>query len=184
MQINMTYLIVGSVLVIFIAVGIYFFLRYMKGSVKLYLDESSFNPGDTIKGQVELRAKQAITGHRLVVRLIGKKEMTREDNEGKSKTTTKEIFRSEKKLEGARNYPAGFTQTYDFELKTPQGSARSEAGDMIDTALSFITDQHSGYKWYVDAYLDADGVDLGSGSERVYINIDHVQGEGHYHRSL
>ena len=167
------YLIVGLVVAIAIAVAIYFLLRFLRGSIKLYIINTSVNSGEVIKGNFELHTKKEIQGNRLVVELVGSKVTKYRNDDGETKTRTHEIYRHGVTLENQKLYQAGFKEKFDFELPTPNSnkpdSMNSELGQTLTAALSFVSDRQTYVKWKVEARLDAEGVDLVD-TEKVNIN--------------
>ena len=96
----------------------YYIARFMRGSIKLSLPLTAFNPGDTIVGSFDLHTKKAIQGNKLIVRLIGT-QVTKTYEDGKPRTRSQEIYRDEVLLEEAKNYAAGSIVKYNFEISTP-----------------------------------------------------------------
>jgi hypothetical protein len=160
-------LILGLVIVVFggvlAAVIIYHILRYLRGSIKLSLPCTAFNPGDAIAGSFELMTKKEIQGNKLIVSLIGMKTV-RTRHEGKTRTRTEEVYRDEVVIEGEKNYFAGYTATYAFQVKAPNLQApdflNSQVGQILGATIRLLSDQSSGITWKVEARLDAKGVDL------------------------
>jgi hypothetical protein len=162
-----SHLILGLVIVVFggvlAAVIIYHVLRYLRGSIKLSLPCTAFNPGDAIAGSFELMTKKEIQGNKLIVSLIGMKTV-RTHHEGKKRTRTEEVYRDEVVIEGKKNYFAGYTATYAFQVKAPNLQApdflNSHVGQILGATIRLLSDQSSGITWKVEARLDAKGVDL------------------------
>lgn len=65
-----------------LGVAAYYLVRFLRGSIKVSLPSSAYNPGDAIAGSFELHARKPIQGKRLVVSLIGV-EVTRTREDGK-----------------------------------------------------------------------------------------------------
>ena len=155
-----------------IATGAFFLARYLRGKIKLQLPVTGFNPGDTIKGSFELHAKKPITGKRLIVRLTGTKHI-RTKRGDKTETHSHEIFRKEELIEESRDYPAGFRESYAFEIAAPQsGQSEVPGGDLLKTLSStvdMIGNRRVEIRWKLEARLIAKGLDL-VGSRRIYIN--------------
>lgn len=117
--------------------GLYFLLRFLRGTIKISLPVTTFSPGDVIRGSFELHAKKAVSGKRLIVTLIGTRHERRRDKDGKSESRSQEIFRKEVVVEEARDYPAGFKESYQFELPIPDSNrADSAASDMLQNIVS------------------------------------------------
>lgn len=167
------YLIIGAVVAIVFAIATYFIIRFLRGSIKVYLQNTSFNSGDTIKGNFELHTKKAIVGNRLFVELIGEKVTKIRKSEGETKTQTYEIYRHGVTLENQNTYNAGYKEKFDFELQTPDSKQpdfmKSELAQTLNVALSFVNDRQVSVKWTVEARLDAEGVDLVD-TEKININ--------------
>lgn len=155
-----------------IATLAYHVARFLRGSIKLSLSRTAFNPGETIKGSLTLRAKKAILGNKLIVSLIGVERTTTHRN-GKRHTNTREIYRDEILVENARAYPPGYTAAYQFEIAVPKGGSptflNSPLGQTIASAVSFLRDRQKQLVWRIEARLDAQGVDLAT-SKQVSIN--------------
>jgi hypothetical protein len=171
---NFVLIIVATVVgVAIIAVAVYFLLRFMRGSIKLTLQQTAFEPGETIKGSFELVTKKTIQGNKLIVSLIGTKET--KTNEGdKSRSDTREIYRNEVLLEEAKLYPAGHSSKHDFELPTPNSNTpdflNSPLAKTLTTTFQILNSSRTQYHWKVEARLDAKGIDLAT-SRKVTINI-------------
>ncbi|MGK7294279.1 MAG: hypothetical protein ACNS61_00455 [Candidatus Wenzhouxiangella sp. M2_3B_020] len=77
-------------------------------------------------------------------------------------------------LEESKTFPAGYAKTYTFEFQTPEMNSPefldTTAGQMLSTALQFVSDRSTHFKWKVEARLDAKGVDLAD-SESISVNI-------------
>jgi hypothetical protein len=54
-----------------IGIGIFFLLRFLRGTIKVQLPVTAFSPGDEVKGSFELHVKKPIQSKRLLVSLIG-----------------------------------------------------------------------------------------------------------------
>jgi hypothetical protein len=152
--------VLGGVLA---AVIIYHILRYLRGSIKLSLPCTAFNPGDAITGSFELMTKKEIQGNKLLVSLIGSKTVHTHHG-GKKRTRTEEVYRDEVVIEGEKNYFAGYTATYAFQVKAPNLQApdflNSQVGQILGATIRLLSDQSSRITWKVEARLDAKGVDL------------------------
>lgn len=135
---------------------------------------TAYNPGDAIVGSFDLLTKKAVQGNKLIVSLIGiRVTTTRKD--GETDTDTDEIYRDEVLVEGAREFPSGFTSTYDFEIMVPDSQSpeflNSVAGKALATAFSLLGSSSTQLKWSVEARLDAKGIDLTT-KQSVTININ------------
>jgi len=164
--------IMAGIAVAIIAVVAFYLIRFMRGSIKLSLPRTTFNPGDTITGSFDLVIKKPIQGNKLTVSLIGV-QVTRTYENGKTHTRSHEIYRKDIPVEEARAYPAGHTARHDFEIIAPNTSApeflNSPLGQTLTAAVQLLSNRNTSLKWTVEARLDAKGVDLVS-STRVSIN--------------
>lgn len=171
---NMVLIIVFSVFgLVIVGVGVYYLLRFMRGTIKMTLNQTAFNPGETIKGSFELQTKKPIESKRLIVSLIGTR-VTRTKEGEKSRSDSQEIYRNEVLIEDAKVYRAGHTSTHDFEIQVPDTGAQdflnSTAGQAISAAFSLLGNRRVEFKWKVEARLKAKGIDLAT-SKRVSINM-------------
>ena len=159
--------------VLLIAIIGYRIMRSMRGSIKLSLPNITFNPGDQITGQFDLHTKKRIQGKKLTVSLIGKK-ITKTHTDERSRTHSHEIYRDEKVLEGAKEFPVGHRANYDFEIATPNPSTpdslNSTLGQTLKTALNVLTQSRTRFQWKVEVRLDAKGIDLVA-SKPISLNI-------------
>jgi len=161
--------IVGGGIVAAIA---YYVVRFMRGTIKLSLPITAFNPGDTIAGSFDLHTKKAIRGNKLIVSLIGT-QVIKTYEDGKSRTRSNEIYRDEVLVEEAKAYNAGSAATYNFEVSAPNMNSpeflNSKVGQALTAAFQLLSNRSTQLKWKVEARLDAKGVDLTS-SKSVSIN--------------
>jgi len=161
---------VGAVLAI---VAGYYVVRFMRGSIKLTMVRTSFNPGDAITGSFELHTKKPIEGNKLTVSLIGT-QVTKTRQGGKTRTRSHEVYRDEKVLEEATRYPAEHRSTHEFEITAPNSNAPDFANSPVFQALAgamrMLSSRQSYLKWRVEARLDAKGVDLAA-SKKITVNV-------------
>ncbi len=178
---NKTLIVVAVVAgIVVIAIIAYYLARFMRGSIKLTLPRTAFNPGDVITGSFDLHAKKAIEGNKLVVRLIGT-EITESREDGKTETNSREIYRSEVLIEPARSYPAGHMANYPFEIAAPTtpsmpdlpNNAVGQALKSVVGVIEAISDKSAQLKWKIEVRLDAKGIDLVT-TQAVSININQL----------
>jgi len=166
-------LVIVAVVGVIAAIAAYYVMRFMKGSIKLSLPQTGFEPGQTITGSFDLETKKPIQSKKLIVSLIGLK-ITKTREGDKTRTRTQEIYRNEVLVEDAREYPAGHTAQHQFEIATPNtGSSdfmNSALGQTVGAALRLLSDRRTRLKWKVEARLDTKGVDLAA-SKSVSINM-------------
>ena len=116
---NTLLIVIGSVLIlVLLGVVVYFVLRFLRGSIKLTMPQTSFGAGQMISGSFDLLTKKSIQGNQLVVTLRGVKITEYRDNDGDKKTRTDEIYGDQVVLEAARQYPAGHSARHDFQIPT------------------------------------------------------------------
>jgi predicted small secreted protein len=155
-----------------VAVAGFQIARYLRGSIKLSLTQTAFDPGSVIKGSFELTTRKAIEGKQLIVSLIGS-EITEIRKNDKTEIRRQEIFRNEKQIEKERDYQAGFVKTYDFEIPVPKFNTpeflNSPVGSAIASAASILTNRRTRIEWKLQARLVAKGIDL-VGTKKISIN--------------
>lgn len=155
-----------------IGIGIFFLLRFLRGTIKVQLPETAFSPGDEVKGSFELHVKKAIQGKRLLVSLIGTQH-TRTTRDGKTESHTREVFRKEEVIEQGRDYRSGFRQTYNFTLAIPKGSDKEQilqgVVNTLLTVANIASRSRMDIRWKLEARLQAKGIDL-VGSRKVRVN--------------
>jgi hypothetical protein len=161
---------VGGVILAAVA---YYIIRFMRGSIKLSLPRTAFNPGDGITGSFDLITKKSIQGNKLIVSLIGV-QVTEDYKDGKKRRRSREIYRDEVLIEEAKAYPAGHTSEHQFEIATPNTGSpefmNSGIGQALSAAFRLLSNRRTRLKWKIEARLDAKGVDLAA-SKSVSINI-------------
>jgi hypothetical protein len=172
---NTLLIVICSVLVLaLLGVIIYFVLRFMRGSIKLTMPQTSFGAGQMISGSFDLLTKKAIQGNQLVVTLRGVKVTEYRDNDGDKKTRTDEIYRDQVVLEAARQYPAGHSDRHDFQISTPNVQSpefmNSGLGQTLVSAFRLLSDRRTRIKWKIEARLDAKGIDLAD-SQTIQLNL-------------
>lgn len=168
--------VVGGII---LSIATYYIIRFMRGSIKLSLPKTIFNPGDAISGSFELQTKKDIEGNKLLVSLIGV-EITKSYHNGKQRTQSHEIYRDSIIVEEARLYPAGYLANYTFSIPTPDSKApesellNSTIGKTLTAAFQLLGNRSSSQiKWKIEARLDAKGVDLAT-SKPISINSKQV----------
>lgn len=161
----------GLGIVVLMVIG-YFVLRFMKGSIKLQLDKTSFAPGETIKGSFRMIAKQPIDANKLTVALVAEEVIKRKDNDGDDTTETEEVYRDEQVLEGKAHYEKGFDNEHAFELTVPESGESSmessKVGQVLSTLGTLMNSNRRHIEWSIEVRLDAKGIDLAD-SEEIYI---------------
>lgn len=143
----------------------YYIVRYLKGSITISLPREGFGPGDQVEGSFRLLTRREVRGNALTAALVASETTRERGYNGKSRTHTREIFRTGSTLEQGKVYPAGYTADYNFKIAVPAGPAPAGAGSMMGEALNMLSTL-GGFgrriSWKVEVRLDAEGVDLAS----------------------
>ena len=166
-QVNVL-LIACAVIGVGLAAG-YYIVRYLKGSITIFLPGTAFGPGGQVEGSFELITRQEVRGNSLTAALVATETTRQRGHNGKTHSHTHEVHRSGQTLEHAKVYPAGFTARYDFKIPVPAGSARMGGDSMLGQALELFNSIGRSISWRIEVRLDAEGVDLAS-SQKVTIN--------------
>ncbi|SES87007.1 hypothetical protein [Thalassotalea agarivorans] len=150
----------------------YKLLAHLKGKITLHLNKTSFRFGETLTGHFDLEAKKAIEGNELSVTLVAREKIEKRDSEGKRRTRTHEVYRNEKRLEGAKVYQAGSKANFIFEFFLPKTGtsefAASTLGQAMNMLGSLLTSERRTIEWHIEARLDAKGIDI-TDSQRIYV---------------
>jgi hypothetical protein len=160
-------LVVGGLILAAAGVGAYYLARYLKGSVSIMLARNSFNAGEAVEGSFELLARKEISANTLTAFVAAYETVRERDFRGRSKTRTREIYRTGQTVEQARVYPAGYRGSYNFRIPLPDGHFGG-GGAMLGSTLGFLSGASRNVSWKVEVRLDAEGVDLGA-SEKIYV---------------
>ena len=166
------FIVGGVLLLVVVLVAGYYILRYMRGSINIAMSTSGFNPGEEVAGSFELKVRKIIEG-RLYAALIGQ-EVTKERHGDKTRTRTREIYRTEQTIEENKTFAAGQTLGYSFELTAPSADGpdvlESPLGQALKAGMSLLSGRRRHLRWKVEVRLDAKGIDLSS-SKRITLNI-------------
>ena len=160
-------LIIAGLLLAAAGGGAYYLTRYLKGSISIRLPRNSFNAGEAVEGSFELLARKEISANALTAFVAAYETVRERDFKGRSKTHTREIYRTGQALEQARVYPAGYRGSYNFRIPLPDGRFGA-GGAMMGSTLGFLSGASRNVSWKVEVRLDAEGVDLASG-EKIYV---------------
>lgn len=164
----MAYLIIGAFSSIIIGIGIYYLIRYMKGSLKIQLEKNSYNAGETIKGVIKLKAKKEIESQRLFTALVQYTLQRTYTSKG-NRNQWRETFREEKTIENEKIYRPGFSNQYNFKINIAfKEGANNEILKTVGNVLKTFTGTGR-TKWKIEARVDAKGVDLFT-TQKVRIN--------------
>lgn len=152
-------------------------LRKMKGTIEIRLDKYQAAPGENISGNVLLKLKKDVESNELTVSLIGevKKTKTSIGSNGKRDTSqaTERIFEFNLPLDTKKTYNIG-EKTYPFSIKVPKSidntsPALEGVGGTIVKTIMTLSGTNSQIRWFIQAHLDAKGLDLNS--KQIQVNI-------------
>jgi len=152
----------------------FFVLRGLKGSIKIECEKSTFDPGETIKGNIHLLTKKETIGNKLTISLVADETTTHYDGDER-RTENDEVYRDELVIEDKKTYPVGYEKTYDFVLTIP---AMGAPGQQVDGVVGVVFDalsvnrRKTKIEWQLEARLDAEGLDLVSKKD---IQMRHLQ---------
>lgn len=162
--------ILGIAALAAIAIASYSYLRSAKGTIELTLDQTVFQAGDTITGQLILTTKKPVQGERLVVSLVGTEKHKTRDHRNTSRTKETEVLRQDILIEAGRDYPTGTIVEHIFSIPVPAAEDSIVPNNKLGKTLTFAANLLSNRKvtWNVEARLHAKGIDL-SKSQKITI---------------
>lgn len=129
----------------------------------LTLEKFNFNPGDMVKGIVNLSLKKPIKARKLEVALIGKVRTTHQDHDGDIHSKDNTVYDFTLPLDGEKEYQYG---QYSFEIKIQpdilQGSSSGQQMQLelenklgtIGSVLGQIVTGQKPIHWMIHAHLD------------------------------
>jgi len=169
-------LVVVSFLIPKIARSLREMITSYKGKISLDLITDTVTTGERLNGRLTIAIRKPVRGL-LKVSLVGKESRKRQGSSGGSRLV--EVYRKDHVLEETRDFPAGFTQTYPFEIIAPTASEARPGEAVLRELAEVASSQNSGamasvlklaasgsrhFKkriyWCVEARLDADGLDV------------------------
>lgn len=168
------------IIMVFVAiasgVGIFFYLKYRKGSVALRLTRTDFSVGETVDGVLAVTCRQDLFVDQITVSLvcIAHWKSSYYDHEGKRKTRShrEEQLRREYELARRVSLTAGSNEEYAVDFKIPRSahsfSSSSASGGLLGNVLRQMISSRR-YVWTLEARLDMKGLDLTT-SKRVSIH--------------
>ncbi|MDX1566069.1 MAG: hypothetical protein R3236_11715 [Phycisphaeraceae bacterium] len=178
------YIVLGIVILIVLGIVAYYVARFMKGRLKLELSSNAADSGEPLSGKVAMEAKRPIRGL-LKVSLVGREKQRTRSSSGNDSTKWVEVYRQDQVLEETREFPAGYTKTYAFEIVAPTsaearrgGAILNKVGEKAGGAVEKVLKVAAGAAnliqgriyWHVESRLDADGVDLYT-KRRAHVNL-------------
>lgn len=159
--------------IVILSVIIYNVLRYMRGSIRLDLPGTTFNPEEKIRGSFVLHTRRTIQGNKLTVNLIGE-QVTETRERGETRTRSTEIYRDEKLIEDARMYPGSLKTNYVFDITLPDTHSsdflNSPVGRILSAAMRLTGNRNTYLRWKIEVRLEAKGIDLTT-SKRIKFNV-------------
>lgn len=157
-----------------LGVFIYFFGRYLKGSIVILLPKTKYYDDEVINGSFELRTKKAVMGNELYVALVGEKYISYNGNGGRwQKVSETKVVLEENKL-----YNSNFRNNYNFAVNIPKvkdwggvASKLKEVENVVNDSMGkfalnkfgSLLNEDKGFekvKWSLVVVLDAEGIDL------------------------
>ena len=158
----------GLIIVISICVCViggiigFFILRGLKGTIEIDCKKNTFDPGETIQGDIHLKIKKETKGNKLIIALVADETTIYHDGDEK-RTEHDEVYRDELIIEDKMTYPAGYEKTYNFDITIP---AMDAPGRQVDGVVGAVFDalsvnrRKTRIEWQLEARLDAEGLDL------------------------
>lgn len=166
----------GIFAIVIIIIALVAILRFLKGTIEVKLEKYQFSHGEKINGDIVLKLKKNVKGNKLEVSLIG--EMRQQQvkiigGKRSTKSKTERVFEFNLPIESQQNYITG-EKKYNFSITIPKDSNKdsSETGGIsgvIINTLKVFSNQNNQVRWFVQAHLDAKGLDLYS--KEIQINI-------------
>lgn len=169
-------IVLGAVVV---AIAGVFIAKSRKGKMTLTLTKGGYQSGEPVQGTLDVLLKKELDAQRFFVSLIGHEVEEFRESDGDRRTKTHEIYRDEVDLEPGRVFPAGFEESYSFELTAPGGEHMPKAGnagmlDGVELNIGGVSiggnNRRSRLKWKVEGRLDVKGLDV-TASRSVQINL-------------
>lgn len=151
---------------VLISSAIYHITMKLKGSLKILTDKEEYNNGDTIKGKITLTVRKNIKCRKFNIRLYREIRFIRISDKSEQ---TKITFEEEKILANDIEYLPGQTPEYEFEFTFPETEPSAIQINLKDffgeeIAKAYLENQSFnkglGIRWYLDASIDAEGVDI------------------------
>ena len=140
-------------------------VRGRKGTLTLHIPESSVSTDEKIRGTVTITTKKPLAVRRFFVALTCEEVVRRPGEEGPPDMYS--AYNDEYTFLDDEQWPAGLTQSFEFELTVPHGSdvnggAMATEG-RIGTKISGFgvsVGPESQLLWKVEARVDLPGLDL------------------------
>lgn len=188
-------IIIGAVVaIVIISIVGYYIARFMKGSLKLELNQKSVSSRDQITGALTVKLKKLIYVDRLYVGLLGERQVRSHSHSSSgSSTSTKwvEFYRDEVDVIMDQELQPGFENRYDFSINAPSESHVMTGGQAIAKvaenmedgiaksiatgigALASSTGMSGRKRWRVISRLEMKGVDLAT-SKKIHVSLKSI----------
>jgi len=144
--------------VVFAGISAYYFIRRLKGEIKIAIPKAFYDPGSTVEGLFELVARREMQGSELTAALVAEVFLRRGNN--------LEVFRTVQTFEQGKAYPSGYKASYNFRFTVP-----NQGEPAIRQALAKLNDPMPLVIWKVEVRLAAKGMDL---SAEEYLSVKNV----------
>jgi hypothetical protein len=167
---NLSYILVGVVVLVFLFIIISFVLKRMKGSIEIVPEKYSYTAGEKINGKLILKLKKPVKSDKLIIGLVCKRtQRTYSKNSSDNQYREDTLFDFSQPLDGKKEY-SPLEYPYDFSIVIPLNVSQKLEGisNTLFKSAQILTGQNSMTKWYLYAELQCDGVNL---SKNVQINI-------------
>jgi len=141
---------------------------FLKGKMKIVLENYNFKEGDTIQGQVLFTLKKPAESRELTIRLVAYQR----NRTSRGSSTFQKIHDFKMILDQEKSYPASQEINYNFQVAIPKNILSGVQIDprlkSIVKAASMLTGMGSSIKWYLEGRLNMPGFDL---TKKVQINV-------------
>ena len=184
------WVVLGVVAVIAICVIGYYIARFMKGSMKLELNQGSVSSGEQITGAITIKVKKDVFADRIFVALIGEREERTRSSNGNSSKRWREFYRDEVDVLMDQELLPGIENRYDVVIDAPSqdqvmtgAQAISSIADNMDDGIAKSVAVGIGSvaggmgsmiggrkRWKVISRLDMKGVDLAA-SKKIHVSV-------------
>ena len=184
------WIVLGVIGAVVLGVIAYYVARFLKGSMKITLEQRSFRPGETISGLLTIHARRAIPAERIYVAVIGEEEeRTRSSRSGSSSKRWRECYRDEVDVLLDEELEPYSRNRYTFTIAAPSEGSIATIAEALSAATEGVQDvagqrmvkglgslmvgmsrMFAGRKrWKVTARVETRGVDLAT-KQKIHIS--------------
>lgn len=126
-----------------------------RGDIKLEIEQTKLNPGDTVKGKLSLALTEKVDAKQIVVELRARQRFVATSNVDSSARTHQDVYSFVKELAPAGSYEQ---EWYDFELTVPsdalelkpqQAAGSNPVAEIARTVVSAVTPNAGPVEWDV-----------------------------------